>query len=341
MQIAATTPSLHRWMIACLFATVIVRVVGAHDVELPTAGGLQVAVLPDGFAVIAGAPSDRHLGALDRDGHPMYHRAVPVSAAEARVVGTAQGPAIGWVENRKVELARVSGDGELSNRTSWGKRVKQMCYGAASNEHNFGIGWLENDGRVWVVWGPTSSSASAWTVPADVEMTSTAWCAVASAGTKLALVWADQHNRIVLNLCGKKGCEQTLTRLPLTKKQSLERLACSETACLLLYRDERSALQLGWMTTKGKLTWSRPIADAADGTGFSLTAAGDRAFVVGYVTREGATATRVIEGGSMVRAWADPSSWNDPVVTWANDRLLVARSDGDRQVRTDVVALPR
>jgi hypothetical protein len=347
MQIAATTPSLDRWMIACLLATAIARVGGAHDVEVPTASDLQVAVLPDGFVAMVGAPSDRHLGALDWDGKPLYRRAVPVIAPEARVVGTSAGPAVGWVENKKLELARVSGDGELTDKTTWGKRVNRLCEGTASNASRWGIAWLENDGRVWVLHGNASKPADESTHvlssmgQADAEMTRTVWCGVTSAGEKIALLWADQHKRMQLNLCDRKGCSGAVMRVPLSKKETYAGLACLEAACLVVARDARGVANLGWFTAPhGRLTWWKPLTDATPDTTFSVTAAGDRAFVVGYVTREGATATRVIESGSMVRAWADPHSTETPVLTWANDRLLAAHRHGDSYA-LEVVALPR
>ena len=297
-------------------------------------------MLADGFAVMEGAPGDRHAIAVDWDGRRVDRRAVPVIAPSVRMVGAAGGIAVGWQDGNKLALARVSGDGELDQRTSWGKRVTQLCDGTASNEHRFGIGWLESDGRVWVVHGPTSASAVTDPVATDAELTRTVWCGVTSAGEKIALLWRDQHNRTQLDLCDRKGCSNFTARLPIAKQHALAGIACVETACLFAIRDDRGGAQLGWMTTRGKLAWSRPLADATANTGFSIVAAGDRAFVIGYVTREGAMAARVIEGGSLVRAWADPSSTELPALAWANDRLLVAHRHGDR-VAPEIVALPR
>jgi hypothetical protein len=341
MRIASTT-KLDLWVIVGLAATAIVAARGTPGVEVPTTRELQTAVLSNGFAVMDGAPTDRHVVSVDWDGGNAKRWAVPVVAPEARVVGNFAGIALGWLDKAKLELATLAGVGELADKSQWGKRVKQLCDGTASNEHQFGIGWLEAAGTVWVVYGPTSRQLAAAEVPVDVTATTrTVWCGVTSAGKKLALLWSDQHNRMAINFCDKKGCSKHTARIPLSKKETFAGLACHEERCLMVARDAKGNANLGWFVMPhGKLTWWKPLGDATPDTTFSITAAGNNAFAVGYVTREGATAIRVIESGSMVRAWADPYSTGVPALSWANDRLLVAHRH-DVNVATEVVPLPR
>jgi hypothetical protein len=342
MRIASTT-KLDLWVLGGLLATAIVAGRGTPGVEVPTTRELHAAVLSNGFALMEGTPNDRHVISVDWDGGTAKRLAVPVIAPEARMVGTSAGIAIGWLENRKLHLARLKGDGELAEAREWGKRVKQLCEGTISNEHQFGIGWLENDGTVWVVHGPMKQRLEATEVPISdaATATRTVWCGVTGAGKKVALLWKDQHNRMDINLCdAKNGCTDH-ARVPLARKETFAGIACHDRRCLMIARDTKGIANLGWFTMpQGKLTWWRPLADATPDTTFSLTAAGDNAFAVGYVTREGATAIRVIESGSMVRAWADPYSSDVPALAWSNDRLLVAHRH-DSGVAPEVVPLPR
>jgi hypothetical protein len=340
MPIASTT-KLDLCVLAGLVATAIVAARGTPGVEVPTTRELQTAVLSTGFAFMDGAPTDRHIVTVDWDGANAKRRAVPVVAPEARMIGTGAGVAVGWLEKSKLHLARVTGDGELGEVSHWGKRVKRLCARTVSNEHLYGIGWLENDGTVWVVYGAMKTQlAAAGATVDDAAATRTVWCGVAAAGKKVALLWSDQHNRMNINFCDPKaGC--TTARVPLSKKETFAGIACHEKRCLMVARDAKGTANAGWFSVpQGKLTWWKPLTDATPDTAFSLTAAGDNAFAVGYVTREGATAIRVIESGSMVRAWADPYSTDAPELAWSNDRLLVAHRHASG-VAPEVVPLPR
>ncbi len=337
----ATTTKLDLWTVVGLVATAIVAGRGTPAVDVSTTSDLQTAVLSNGFAVMEGAPNDRHIVALDWDGQRTSRRAVPVAAPEARVIGTSTGITVGWLENKKLRLAKVTGDGTLGETAEWGKRVKQLCEGTVSSESQWGVGFLENDGRVWVVYGPTKKRSVAGELDELATSTRTVWCGVTAAGKKLALMGRDQHNKMWIGLCDNNGCKRSV-EVPITKKETFAGIACHETRCLVAARDKTGVPHLGWFSTAelGKLIWWKPLTDATADTTFSVTAAGPDAFAVGYVTREGATAIRVIEGGSMVRAWADPYSREAPALAWANDRLLVAHRH-DSGVAAEVVPLPR
>lgn len=341
MQLALGLDRIPRTLIVCAVATVIAAAAVRSDRGAPRE--LTAAVLAEGFAVLDGTPDDRHVLVMDRDGGNQKRRAVPVIAPQARMVGTSRGVAMAWLDkDDKVKLARVTGDGTLGEPSTWGKRVTQLCDGVASNAKLWGIGWLERDGRLWVLRGPTKGGrtvADDDDLALEASATRTVWCAVRSAGKALALVKRDSAKRVFLTLCDDKKCGSEL-RMPIGKNQDLLDVTCSDTACVVALRDDKRGLVLGWMTVKGRIVWSKPLADAVPETTFALTAAGDQAFAVGYVAREGATVARVIEAGSMVRAWADPASQETPALAWASDRLLVAHRQGDTAA-PEIVPLPR
>ncbi len=303
---------------------------------------LTAAVTSKGFAYLEGATNDRHVVDVDRDGQGAQRRAVAVIAPQARMVGTSHGVGIGWHNAGKFEFAYVVGDGELGDVSQWGRRVVGLCDGVATSDQRWGIAWQEKDGTLWMLHGPTQrKSTTAAQELVEVSSTGPAtWCALTAAGRSIAFVWRDKQKRGFINYCNDRGCSNDTYRLPVSQKHSLEGIACNDTACVIAMRDERGGALLGWMTTKGKVVWSKPLTDATAESRFSLAAAGPRAFAVGYVTREGATVVRAIEGGSLARAWADPYSRAVPAIAWATDRLFVAHRHEGGAVAPEVVALP-
>jgi hypothetical protein len=299
-------------------------------------------VTRDGFGVLEGTPGERRIIQVDRDGDKARTIALAADAAELRFVGTRGGPVVGYRKGDKLELARVANSGELRHGSTWGRRVVGLCDGVATNARQWAISWIEKDETIWYVFGPTSSkqpalagTTEAVAVPGAARTT---WCGVTSAGTGFVLAWRDHRNRMFFDRCDKK-CRGTM-RMPLSDKHRFEGIACNESSCAVALRDERGGAHLGWMTIAGKVVWSKPLTDATAESRFSLTAAGKNAFVVAYVGREGAVAVRVIDSGSMVRAWADPYSQGTPAVTWAKDRLLVAHRHEGGAVAPEVVPLP-
>ena len=302
---------------------------------------MTAAVTADGFALLEGANNDRHVVTVGRDGAGARRWAVPVTAPNVRMTGTSVGVLIAWQNKNKnkVEVSRLLDDGELGVTREYGKRVVQLCDGVASNDRRWGVAWQERDGGLWMVHGPTQQKFEAALVPVATAGPAT-WCALRSAGKSIAFVWRDKQKRGFINFCSDSGCDGAVIRLPVSQKHSLEDIACNDTACLVALRDERGAALLGWMTRLGKVVWSKPLTDATAESRFALAAAGSKAFVAGYVTREGATVVRAIEGGSLVRAWADPYSRAMPALAWATDRLFVAHRHEGGAVAPEVVPLP-
>ena len=342
MQVASSTNLGVLWIgvsaatVFCVFCDT--RVDGSTAAERE----LTAAVTSDGFAVLDGVPSDRHAIVVDRDGGNTRRLAIPVVAADARLVGAWSGISVGWRDSDKVRYAQVAGDGELGKASVWGKKVVALCEGLASNEHEWGIGWREKDGRIWVLHGPTERKERAAGAGGMLETpaAATEWCGVTNAGTDMMLMWRDDTGRMFMNQCNAKRCESKVDRLPVDHKHQYLGLACVQKECLVAARGDSGETLLTWVNPKRKVTWTVRISDALPDTDVALVAAGDKAFAVAYVGREGAAVQRVISTGSMVRAWADPHATATPALAWAGDRLLVAHRHGDH-VAPEIVQLPR
>src|SRR6188508_3866929 len=99
----------------------------------------QAAVLSDGFAMLAG----KQVVEFDRAGNKQHEMTLRLDK-DVRFVGTRAGSAVGFQDGKKFKLAVLDSNGNTDDASTWGKNVKQLCYGAATNEHRFGIGWLES-----------------------------------------------------------------------------------------------------------------------------------------------------------------------------------------------------
>ena len=296
-------------------------------------------MLRDGFVVME-TSSDRHALDLDRDGNRRSRNAVPVTV-EARVVGSSVGALVGWLDGRQLKLAKIVGDGKLGNATSWGRSVRRLCDGAASNDERFAVGYLDNDDRIWFVHGPMTKRTAATTVD-DVAVTELAtttapnWCAIASAEDYIALFWREGSRRFV-QMCSSKECG-VMGRLPLKPEHELLAAGCLRSGCLLAFRDERGKRHIGWMTPTGKPQWTKPLETNSDAV--EIVGAGNKAVALSYVSPQGATVARVMAKGQIERAWADPSLEATPAIAWSRDRLLVSWRAGST-VETTVVPMPR
>ncbi len=241
-----------------------------------------------------------------------------------------------------MKLALVKGDGELGQASEFGRNATILCEGAASNDQRFAIGWIESDGRLWFVHGPTSAEST--TSPPSESLASVApmraeWCGVTSAGDYIALFWREGA-RWFLNMCSRKECTSMVARVPLDPKHALLATGCTREGCLIAFRDQKSNTHLGWIGVTGKKQWSKPLTQAAQSTDISMAAIGAKAMAVGFVSKEGASVLRVSKDGAMERAWADPASTEVPSVAWAKERLLIAIPEAGG-VRHEVVQTPR
>jgi len=326
----------------------VAMLVCGGDVAPATDPAIAAAVTATGFVALDDTPGDRHAIRVARDGGHPDRLAVPLVAPHVRMVGAGGGVAFAWIDRAKLSFAPLAGDGRLGEVSTWGTDVSRLCEGVATNEQRFGIGWLERGGRLWVLHGPTSATrstsevASENLVPAsEAAPTTIEWCRVASAGpTELALVFGDHARKVYVNRCTAQRCESKSFRVPVGDS-TLVNLGCTARACVFVARTPNGGAEIAWIDGRtGKLAWRRPFAVDDHGQSFAITAAGDRAFAIGYVGREGAVVQRVIESGSMVRAWADPYSHDPPEVAWAADHLFVAHRHPSG-VSPEVIPLPR
>lgn len=323
-------------------------IVGA-DVEATRADrerAPQVAVLRDGFATLVDDGVLR-IAELGRDGARRGEDAIAL-ASEPRLVGTAAGPALGWLHARRVHLALVK-DGGLVQRSEWGKAPRQLCEGAASNERRFAVGWLEADDSVWIVHGPLAAKRDvardevrAARVELGVAAGLVTWCAIASADKNVAMVWRG-GDLLSLMMCTAKRCGPLGARVKLDPAIAVLATGCVGDACVLAMRGGSDGpVELALVHDHGKRSkWTRRLADAAPGTAVSAAGIGDRAVAVGYVSADGAVVVRVGRDGAVSPVWRAPGVRATPSLAWAGGRLLVATRAPDGELATVVVDLAR
>ena len=321
-----------RWIVGLALVGGIWWMRGDDEEARTTHARVQTAVLSDGFAVLANG----RVVEVDRDGAKQHEMKLHVDK-DVRVVGTRVGTGIGWQDGKKVKLATLDSDGKPDEVSTWGKRVKQLCQGAATNEHRFGVGWLEADGRVWFVHGPLSRTATAGAaVVLDADPAGASWCAITSAEQNIALVWRE-GSRLLLNFCGKKECASLVVKVPIDSSDTLLAHGCVRESCLFATRDKHGTTKLHRVTERGR-SIVKTLEHATADTAVAIVGAGDRAFAVSYIAKDGqGMVQRVTVDGAITNVWHFDGAQHAPSLAWAKDRLLVAKQSGD----VHVVAMPR
>lgn len=296
-------------------------------------GGLQGAVLVDGFAFAqpaAGGDGYRVVD-VDPEGKARRERTLPVT--ELRVVGTRVGAAAAWQDGKRLRLVRVEDDREMG---TWGRSMRQMCDGVASNATRFAVAWLEADDTVWFVHGPLAAEAGeagaalAQATPIDARaLTRNDWCGVAAAEDKIALLWRE-GDRLSLTMCSQKACSGLPVSFKLERRIPLLGVGCLRTMCVVATPDEAGKTRVSLVTTTGRSKWSHTLEGAWGPV--SIVGVGDRAFAVGYATPDGARVDRFDRDGEAAQVWRDRASHQPPGLAWSSGRLLVAHYHGDRAV---------
>jgi hypothetical protein len=289
-----------------------------------SAASPQAAVLDGGFVVIDGDGGRRRVVELDRDGGVEWEARIAVPD-ESRVVGTRIGTGVVWRDGDKIAIARVTDDGKLGKPERYGTHARMMCDGVATTDKRWAVGWLESDGVVWFLHGPTASSAESVAVQ---TVQRTTWCGVAAAPRdRVVLLWRDGADRVALTYCTKRECGGLPDRLPADlARQTLLAVGCLKDGCGFVTRDAGGVTRLTWRRERGKIEWTREL-DADRDAGAALTAVGDRHLAVGYVGVDGhAVVDRVDRKGAEARRiWrADAAGDGAPALAWSRDRLLVA-----------------
>ncbi len=312
---------------------------------------LQAAVLNDGFAVMELA-GDRHVVEIDRNGTRRRRSAIP-TVTDTRAVGLSVGAGVVWHERKKVHVAKIAGDGKLGRSETFGTSVRNLCYGVASNDRRWAVGWLEErDERFWFVHGPTQKRTSdrmagslddlaiestAMTIPANTARIT--WCAITSANEYVALVYRVDAKTYVL-MCSAKDCGVN-TRAPIDPRDEVLDVACQKEGCVMALRTRENVTHLVAFNVRGKTTWTKKLGYAARDTRVRLAAAGDRAYIMSLMTEEGPVVERMLsKNGSSGRTWHGAQGLSAPSITWSKDHAMLAYWDGDA-LGTDVFAMPR
>jgi hypothetical protein len=295
-------------------------------------GDLQAGVLPGGFVfTMGGSDIGYRVAELDRDGDEL--RALPVHLKrDARVVGTRDGSAIGWLEGKRLKFAVLDKDGGHGDASTWGKNVRQLCEGAASNQHRFGIGFLESDGRVWFVHGPVAHNDTFEApVVAEAELARASWCRVASAEDNIALLWRD-GSRLLMNFCSRTNCSSTVTRVPIERSEHILGFGCVRDSCLIAARGKRGVTRLLHLTERGQLTVTSLDSDPEIERPVHVVGVGARGFAISYFAEDGWTKiSRVETDGARTVLLRHPTI-SPPIIAWADDKLLVGFSSGETAV---------
>ena len=297
----------------------------------------QTAVLADGFAILIG-PRDihdsRHVYEFDRGGTRQNEMPLRLDR-KVRFVGTRAGSAVGWHDGKKLVLGILDSDGNPGDLSTWGRNVRELCDGAATNEHRFGIGWLEADGRVWMVHGPMNRLAGEPIEAFELAPAKASWCGIAAAEQNIALLWRE-GGRLLMNFCTRKGCTSLVVKVPIDTKDTLLGYGCVRDSCLFATRDRQGTTKLHRVTEKGRAI-VKTLEHATTETAVSIVGAGTRAFAIAYVAKDGrATIQRVTVDGSFSNV-SHFEAKQAPSLAWAADTLLVALPSG----KASVLKLPR
>ncbi len=297
---------------------------------------LQTAVVDGGFAFRM-FPS--LVIEVDRDNRRGSPTSVRLPSDGFRVVGLGPHLGIGWQSGKRVHVGELAPDGTIANTTTWGRSVRQLCEGAASNEHRFGIGWLESNGRVWMVHGNTQARAevaATFGATGDIEAQRVTWCAIASAEDRIALLWRDGRNA-QMNFCNRRGCSELVTSVRIDAKSTLLGVGCVRDACLFATRDPAGKVTLRRVTERGKIL-VKSLDHVDEGSDVAVVGVGPRGFAIAYVGVDRAlTVRRVGLDGALSNLWHGEGESMALSLAWAHDKLLVAEGTG----ATKVIDVPR
>lgn len=300
-------------------------VLRGHDTPRPAAAP-QAAVLEDGFAVLDGDGS-RRLVELDIDGNVRRSTELRVTN-ESRVVGTRDGSAIVWRDSGKIKIAVVDSDGSLDKPQTFGKRAQRFCDGVATNDRRFAVGWVEGDGTVWFVHGPSGRYAEATQVLGDDEAPITRgvdYCAVASAGDQIGLLWRE-GDKVFLNLC-RRDCKMA-SRVGIDKKRTILAFGCAEDGCVLASRMPGGGVDLTWLTAKGKALWTKPLPGAGERTEVTLVGTGKETLAVAEYASGTAIVARLTHEGFAYEKWRSAAD-SLPSLAWSDDLLVAFHKGGE------------
>ncbi|MBA2540961.1 MAG: hypothetical protein H0V17_15080, partial [Deltaproteobacteria bacterium] len=221
---------------------------------------LQAAVTSNGFAII-----ERHSARVfetDLKGAPTGDRQTPKLSEDTRVIGTRIGAALVWKAGKRIAIAPID---HTDERELFGRRVEKLCSQTASSQLGFGIAWIESDGDLWFVHGPTAGTATTARVPSDqdhddVDEAAPPYCGISRADgpdSQLAMLWRN-GSRTELIRCGKR-CS-TPRKVAIATTDAILGFSCSGRFCLIATRDRAGAATLHWLNDKAKTIGKQPLA---------------------------------------------------------------------------------
>ncbi len=300
----------------------------------------QLSVAGRGFALHD--PAARRAKLLDLDGASRHEIALR-DRPEARVVGESGLLSLIWRERDRIHAARLKADGSLGPSQSFGKRAVKMCDGVASNALRFSVGWLESDGNVWYVFGPTAPKSRELVEATAVEPVTaaarpkTTWCTLAVSGKKTVLLWR-RDAALYIAACGR-NCPSLP---PQVRSDAARRpvlgFGCAGNGCGLATRDGQGTLHLTWVGTNGKQAWDRVLPGYRGGH-VEVIGAGDRQVAVAYEDLDGhPLALRVSTGGEVTPAWRGGAG-KTPSLAWIDGKLAIAYQHDGRVVTTTIPLL--
>ncbi|MGE3547208.1 MAG: hypothetical protein AB7L28_25000 [Kofleriaceae bacterium] len=293
----------------------------------------QAAVMFGGFVAIDG----NRVVELEHDGEVRDDLKLASVPSGARVMGASDRALLGWRDGKQMAFAFIQNDGALGKPAKFGKRVRRVCEGLATNDHQFGLAWTESDGRVWFVHGPTYAPLA---LDHDLEAAIAADdgpCWIASAGESLALMWREKR-RTMLAVCGKK-CELA-QRAALPADATPVGVGCANNHCVVASRSSAGGLQATWIDTSRRThaaRWTKPLPSGTRDGRIAITGTGSQV-AIAYPTGGAPVVVIANAAGTISAIWQHAAD-DVPSIVWSLGRLLVAHHVGG-VLRTDSIAVP-
>jgi hypothetical protein len=279
----------------------------------------QGAVLADGFAARDGG----RVYELDLAGHRKRSYEIPTDRS-LRVFGTSGGAAAAWIKNEQLQLFALETREVVAG---YGNSARILCDGVATNEARFAVAWIEDDGGLWFLHGPTRPSAATVEAPTRIAtVESRTWCAVASAEQLITLASRDR-DRLRINWCTTKSCSPLPASVKLAPAIDVVGLGCLRNACVVATRQGSAPAELMYVTESGAVKWRQRLASSP--ASVPLVGIGTTAFAVALPGR----VVRIDRAGTRSDLWTGDGT---PAIAWSSGRLLVATEHGET-----IIEVPR
>ncbi|MBX3159481.1 MAG: hypothetical protein KF773_26155 [Deltaproteobacteria bacterium] len=292
---------------------------------------LQAAVLSDGYATIE---DGRRIVTYDASG-AVRETVAAALPPDTHVVGMVGGAGVVYRDGTQVVVGLLDDDGSVLDPHRFGRNVRKMCAQTATNQHRWAVMWVEHDGQLWIVRGPTRRGAAELVAEPTDDIRAQAaedYCGVASAEDRTVMLWRG-GGATFSAVCDAKRCGGA-QRVKLDARHKIAGYGCTSDGCAIVTRSA-AALQASWMWLRnGKIEWTRPLPSAAEGTRVTAAGAGKQVAIAYGIEPE--PVVRVVDRtGAMKAVWQAPSE-TVPGLAWNGSALLVA-AYRDGAVATSIV----